>query len=605
MVVQAVRETPLVHHGLQIGLGVAVGVTILADAEETGDPAFARAVMALRRARRTRQPLVAIDPSGETRDEIDPLDAQMDDVGALPPGSTLGGMYRVLHEISRGAMGVVYRGEDLGLGRPIAIKVLRSDLAQDADLVAKFRDEAAMLASLHHPNLVQVYAFGTQGDDVYFVMELVEGEPASEMLRQARTHSDGLELALTAKMAVEVAGALNAMHNLGLIHRDVKPSNILVDRIRERAVLVDVGVAKRHDEAPDAAGTPGFAAPESFMDADESAATDVYGLASTVYLLLTGLAPFGSGEVEKVVQRQLYDTPAEPSSLRADVPPAVDAVLLRALQPNQKHRYATASEFAEALAEAVEDVAGESTRPERLIAAAEAALQVDRTTSRPPVRMPLTTRRSAITLDPPKSSGLTRGAMFRVAYRILGNRLGADWLSQLSASNPSLGEVLNPSLSPMSWQPIDHLTTLLTASMTASQDPEAFAVAIGRATMTATFARFFGADPGNLPTGKVIRAAERFWSRYHTWGRIVVENPEPQLCAVLLHDSPGEPVLCAMVEGSLQRIAELTGADDVSTRHSECVSAGAEACKFLVNWREPTVTPSDMSRPRRPTTPVR
>jgi len=542
--------------------------------------------VALRRARRTRAPVVTVDPQRQSRDEIQAIDADMADVGVLPTGSTLGGMYRILHEISRGAMGVVYRGEDLGLARPVAIKVLRSDLAQDDDLVGKFRDEAAMLASLHHPNLVQVYSFGTQGDDVYFVMELVEGEPTSELLRAARSHSDGLELLFTAKAITEIAAALDAMHAVGLIHRDVKPSNILVDRIRERAVLVDVGVAKRRDAAPDAAGTPGFAAPESFMDAEETAATDVYGLASTTYLLLTGLAPFGSGEVEKVVQRQLYDTPAPPSRLRPDVPEAVDAVLLRALQPNQNHRYSTASEFARALADAMVEDAPENTREEKLSAAMNDAV-VDQTTSRPPVRMPLTTRRTAIPLhDIGERPGQSRGALFRVAYRIFGNRLGADWVSKLMRTNPSLGEVLDPSLAPMSWQPIAHMITLLTESKSAVREPRSFAMAIGRATMTATFARFFGADPTNLPTLKVLRSAERFWSRYHTWGNVSAEAIGPTTCTLVVHGSPGQELLCALIEGSFARIAELTGATDVGTRHTECVANGHDACKFVVSWQE-------------------
>ena len=105
------------------------------------------------------------------------------DTGSLSAGTTLGGTYRVVHELSRGAMGVVYRGEDLGLGRPVAIKVLRSDLASDRGLVDRFRAEAGILASLHHKNLVQVYALGEHAGDVYFVMELVEGQPLSEVLR--------------------------------------------------------------------------------------------------------------------------------------------------------------------------------------------------------------------------------------------------------------------------------------------------------------------------------------------------------------------------------------------------------------------------------------
>ncbi len=592
-VIDRVRETPLLHHGLQIGLGVAVGLTCVTGGEETGEQAFGRAVLALRRARRSRQGLVVVDPYGQTSGDLDMM-SDLADVGVLPAGSTLGGMYRILHEISRGAMGVVYRGEDLGLARPVAIKVLRPDLAQDEDLVGKFRDEAAMLASLHHPNLVQVYSFGTQGDDVYFVMELVEGEPLSVILRDALDRDDALELDTIGSVVAEIAGALDAMHNVGLIHRDVKPSNILLDRIRERAVLVDVGVAKRREDAVDAAGTPGFAAPESFMDAEETAATDVYGLAATVYMLLTGVAPFGSGDVEKVIQRQLYDRPAAPSRLRPGLSPAVDDVIAKALAPNLHQRYGTASEFARKLSDALEDE--ERTRPDALAAG---SIRTDPPTT-PPINsattsrrlnMPLSTRRTAVPMPVPRAPsgrnmGHTRGAVFRVAYRLLGNRLGSAWIERAVQADPPLAEVMVPQLPPMSWQPVEHLITLLTVSMVNVPRAGGFAMAIGRATMSATFAKLFGADPTTVSTAKVLQAAEAYWSRYHTWGRLSVERADAGECRVTVHNSPGEPMLCAVIEGSFSRIAELTGAKGVKTAHPECVSGHHPECRFHIRWDE-------------------
>src|SRR5262249_23073135 len=164
------------------------------------------------------------------------------DTGQLSVGTIVGGTYRVVHELSRGAMGVVYRGEDLGLGRQVAIKVLRSDLGSDRDLVDRFRAEAGILASLHHKNLVQVYALGEHAGAVYFVMELVEGQPLSEVLRATLERREWFPTEAVAQIAFEIGDALDAMHALGLIHRDVKPANILLDRERDRAVLVDVGV---------------------------------------------------------------------------------------------------------------------------------------------------------------------------------------------------------------------------------------------------------------------------------------------------------------------------------------------------------------------------
>ncbi|MGE3546096.1 MAG: diguanylate cyclase, partial [Kofleriaceae bacterium] len=299
------NEPIKIDDSLVISVQVRGIATEIGQGERSGEAALARCYATLRTI-----------PPGETR--IVSSDARVTedsgiDAGALSAGTVVGGTYRVVHELSRGAMGVVYRGEDLGLGRPVAIKVLRSDLASDRDLVARFRAEAGILASLHHPNLVQVYALGEHAGDVYFVMELVEGQPLSEVLRATLERKEWFPIAAAAQITLEIGDALDAMHALGLIHRDVKPANILLDRERDRAVLVDVGVAVKAGDVRDAAGTPGFAAPESFLEQADGATTDVYGLASTVYCMLTGRPPFGSGPALQVVQRQLHD-PLTPSS---------------------------------------------------------------------------------------------------------------------------------------------------------------------------------------------------------------------------------------------------------------------------------------------------
>ncbi|MBL0220477.1 MAG: diguanylate cyclase [Myxococcales bacterium] len=340
----------------------------IAHGERSGEAALSRCYGALRAA-----------PPGDVRivasDERVVETESGSDTGGLSVGTIVGGTYRVVHELSRGAMGVVYRGEDLGLNRSVAIKVLRSDLASDRDLVQRFRAEAGILASLHHPNLVQVYALGEHAQDVYFVMELVEGQPLSEVVRATLERKEWFPTAAVAQIALEIGDALDAMHALGLIHRDVKPANILLDRERDRAVLVDVGVAVKAGDARDAAGTPGFAAPESFLDHADAPTTDVYGLAATVYCMLTGRPPFGSGPAPQVVQRQMSDPLTPPSTLRPTLSDAVDAVLLKALAPTPKKRWASASTFAIALGRALErppaEHAPQPTITEQAVQAAE------------------------------------------------------------------------------------------------------------------------------------------------------------------------------------------------------------------------------------------
>src|SRR5262249_31560717 len=143
-----------------------------------------------------------------------------------------------------------------------------------------------------------------------------------------------------------------------------KPANILLDRERDRAVLVDVGVAVKAGDARDAAGTPGFAAPEAFLEQEGGPPTDVYGLGATMYCLLTGRPPFGSGPAPQVVQRQIHDPLVPPSQLRPGVTAAVDAVLAKALAPIAKKRWGeSASAFAIALARALERMSREIKLP--------------------------------------------------------------------------------------------------------------------------------------------------------------------------------------------------------------------------------------------------
>jgi diguanylate cyclase (GGDEF)-like protein len=561
---RAIAESPLERHGLDIQARVRAGLTV-AGTGEPADEVMARAHSALREAKRTRAHLTAILP-GETPGSSR-VTATQDAVGfedladgdLLPAGATLGGMYQILHEISRGAMGVVYRAEDLGLGRPVAVKVLRADLARDAELVARFREEAAMLAALRHENLVQVYAFGAREHDVYFVMELVEGEQLADLMQRAEESGEPMAVEQVGAIVSQVAGALSVMHRVGAIHRDVKPANILLDRVRDRAVLVDVGVAKRRGIPGEAAGTPGFAAPESFTAGEEGPATDVYGLASTAYMMLTGLAPFGGGDVSKVIRRQLQDRPASPSKLRAELSANVDRVLLRALAPRTQDRHGSALEFADALADAF----AEPPEPEPTEAAGSAAA----------------------TYEDRTDSGESRGALFRVAYRILGNRLGSAWVRRAVEDQPELAEVLRPTVAPYDWFATTRLVGVLRSVPAQVRDPRKVARELGRATMTATLTRFLGADPASLTPEAVLGQVPEYWHRYHSWGDITVES-SPGRCVLTIVGTPREPLVCCLVEGAFERIAELAGAAQAACRQLQCEVQGASACVFEVTWQQ-------------------
>lgn len=283
--------------------------------------------------------------------------AEEEPIVSLPefaPGALLGGMYRITHRISGGAMGTVFAGEDLALGRPVAIKALRGKFGRDENFLKRFKDEASLLASLSHPNLVQIFTFGSEGEQVYFVMELVDGIPLSGVIGHHSSAEIGMDAYALATVIDEVADALDEIHSVGIIHRDVKPANIILDRVNARAVLVDVGIASEQTGKREAAGTPGYAAPESLSaEQDASPATDVYGLAATAYIALTGQPPFGSGTVLEILERQRTQAPIGPSRIRPQLDSGVDRVLETALNPNPKLRYDSAGAFSLVLGKAL------------------------------------------------------------------------------------------------------------------------------------------------------------------------------------------------------------------------------------------------------------
>ena len=565
--IEYVQDKPIeVDETTAISVRLRASLTELAPGERSGEAALARCYGALRAAPVGGVQVVASDA------RISELELG-GELGGLSTGTIVGGTYRVVHELSRGAMGVVYRGEDLGLGRPVAIKVLRSDLASDRDLVSRFRAEAGLLASLHHPNLVQVYALGEHDGDVYFVMELVEGQPLSEVLRATIERGEWFPTAAATQIALEIGDALDAMHEVGVIHRDVKPANVLLDRERDRAVLVDVGVAVRAGDQRDAAGTPGFAAPESFLEFADAPTTDVYGLAATVYCMLTGSPPFGAGPAPQVVQRQLSDPLPPPSQLRPALSEAVDAVLAKALSPIAKKRWASASTFSIALARALDRLPAEHVPASRAvddpIRAAEVLLGPTEGIDSP------TPNSRAVT-------GHVRAAHLRVLSRLLQHHVGESGLARIVNETPSLSAALSASLAPLGWADLSDLVTAF--EIARNHVPSQLVPRkVGRGTMSATFARLYGADPTTLPAEAVLTALPAFWSRYHDWGDVEV-SVSSGTADVVLHGYAGSVDVCALVAAELERVVELTGAATTDVAHTACAIVGARRCEYRLTW---------------------
>ncbi len=569
------NEPIRVDDAKSISIQVRAVVSEIAVGERSGEAALARCYSVLRAAPPSDVLIAALDDRGSDGEAGA-------DTRVLSAGTIVGGTYRVTHELSRGAMGVVYRGEDLGLGRAVAIKVLRSDLASDRGLVARFRAEAGILASLHHPNLVQVYALGEHDGNVYFVMELVEGQPLSEVVRATLERKEWFPVAAIAQIALEIGDALDAMHALGLIHRDVKPANILLDRQRDRAVLVDVGVAVRAGDARDAAGTPGFAAPESFLESADGPTTDVYGLASTVYCMLTGRPPFGSGPAPQVVQRQLNDPLTPPSQLRPMLSEAVDDVLRKALAASPKKRWSSASTFATALGRALDRLpAREPSEDEDREPEVDEAVRQAESLLGPTAGIVAADGRERASSASP-IAGEIRSAHLWVLSKLLQHHLGDSGVARLVTEHPEIASSISSSVAPLEWSELADLVRALGAA--GDRLPaQNVARKVGRGTISATFAHLFGADPSSLSAETVLAALPSFWGRYHAWCGVEV-TVHPGSADIVLDGFSGAAQVCAMLAAELERVVELAGASAVGATHVRCLHNGDPRCEYRLSW---------------------
>ncbi|MFE9204758.1 protein kinase [Micromonospora sp. NPDC007230] len=272
----------------------------------------------------------------------------------LTEGVVLRDRYRLNERIATGGMGAVWKCTDTLLGREVAVKVLLPSLVADPEFTTRFQAEARMLAALRHPGIVQVHDAGSatlaDGSQVsYLVMEYVDGDPLVAWIRQAGR----LDPASTMSVVAQAAHALHAAHLAGIVHRDVKPGNLLVKR-DGTVVLVDFGIARASTMAGITAahmvlGTASYMSPEQATGQAVSAATDVYALGAVAYFCLAGRPPFDGDNPLQVALRHAQD---EPPPLPVGTPPAVVEVVRRALAKRPADRYPTAL----ALAEAAQDV---------------------------------------------------------------------------------------------------------------------------------------------------------------------------------------------------------------------------------------------------------
>jgi CHASE2 domain-containing sensor protein len=273
----------------------------------------------------------------------------------LEPTAIIAG-YRIEHAVARGGMGVVYRATQLDLERPVALKLIAAERSQDAVFRSRFKLESRLAASIEHPNVIPIYEAGEDDGLLFIAMRLVEGVDLGQLLDD----EGALEPLRAARLVAQLAGALDAAHNHGLVHRDVKPGNTLLTSDQpEHVYLTDFGVAKNIGAEAGVTtseqwvGTIDYLAPEQIRGEAPRAGADIYALAGLLYSCLTGEVPFPRDSAPARLWAHINAPPPAPSAIRSELPAALDDVIARGMAKDSADRYSTAAELAEACATAV------------------------------------------------------------------------------------------------------------------------------------------------------------------------------------------------------------------------------------------------------------
>ena len=267
------------------------------------------------------------------------------------------GKHQIDSLLGRGAMAEVYRAHHLVLGREVAIKVIHPFLASDERFQARFLREARIAASLRHPSIVQIYDYDVENNLSYIVMEYIPGSTLKERLQKLHQNGERMDLAEVQLILSAIADGLDYAHARGMIHRDVKPANILITEAGD-AILADLGIARFLDATQFTAtgsvtGTPTYLSPEQGRGDPSDARSDLYSLGIVLYEMVAGHPPFSAETSAGVVMKHLTQMPPSLMACRPDLPRAIEQVIFRSLAKEAAQRYQTASALARALQRAL------------------------------------------------------------------------------------------------------------------------------------------------------------------------------------------------------------------------------------------------------------
>lgn len=282
------------------------------------------------------------------------------------------GDYRLIEPLATGGMAKLYIGEDVNLGRRVAVKVLTAEMMEsDSFLAERFKREAKAVAQLDHPNIVPIYQYREE-DGLYFLaMKLIDGQDLADEIYALQSQGKAMSVRRMLALLKQVAAALDHAHENGIIHRDVKPSNILVEKNSEKALLTDFGLVLELTETNKtmgtAFGTPRYISPEQALASEKAVPqSDIYALAVIVFEILTGSQVFRADTAMQVALSHISEPPPAPTSINPEIPKAVEREILKSLEkkPNKRHKTATA--FIQALEDAYGDKLTSATIASRI-----------------------------------------------------------------------------------------------------------------------------------------------------------------------------------------------------------------------------------------------
>ena len=268
-------------------------------------------------------------------------------------GRSIGNRYQLETLLGAGGMSAVYRGYDPNLRRVVAVKLIHPHLSVNPHFIDRFKEEAAAVASLRHPNIVQVHDFNNEGDTYYMVMEYLAGETLQARLRRIHAAGRHLPLADAVRICLQVCDAAGYAHRHDLVHRDIKPANIMLD-VHNQAILMDFGIVKivggqYHTATGATIGTAIYMSPEQIRGERVDERSDIYSMGVMLFEMLSGHPPYEADSALTLMMMHLNDPIPDPCDLRPDVPPQLAAVVVKALAKDRDQRFQSAAEMASEL----------------------------------------------------------------------------------------------------------------------------------------------------------------------------------------------------------------------------------------------------------------